>query len=197
MGTAIALALDAAAGRILPAEYFLVFTSDIRSSTLTHLAIVSFVTFLCGLMKLMSNFPLSLNVLLSCSVLARYIFRVSHTHKLLFFVYTLKVIESFVMIMSFHSIKCYVWILASCVRAISITSLRVKSSRESELGGSMFRSCCRTSRTSQIPAYLGVDGLKLKMPLENLLTRAWFPVLHPSTTIPSKDRAPLAVLTDS
>ena len=165
----------------------------------------------------MSNFSLSLTVLLSCSVLARYLFRVSHTHKLLFFVYTLKVtarilnfgldcfkfpfnltaIESFVMIMCFHSIKCNVWILAACVRAISITSLRVRSLRESEHGGSMFRSCCRTSRTSQIPAYLGVDSLKLKTPLKNLLTRGWFPALHPSTTIPSEDRAPLAVLIDS
>lgn len=47
------------------------------------------------------------------------------------------------------------------------------------------------------PKSLGVDGLKLKMPLKSLLTRGWLPALHPSRTIPSEDRAPLAVLTDS
>ena len=45
IGTAMALAFDAVAGRTLPAEYFVVLTPDIWSTVLIHLAIVSFVTF--------------------------------------------------------------------------------------------------------------------------------------------------------
>lgn len=93
--------------------------------------------------------------------------------------------------------RCKVWTRAACVRAISMASFRVSSFSVRLCTGDMVLRCCKTGATSQISAYLGVDGLRLNTPRSSLMTRGWLPARHPSTTIPNEERAPLAVLTQS
>lgn len=58
----------------------------------------------------------------------------------------------------------------------------------------MSLSSLRIGCTSQVSVHLGRGGLKLNTPFMNLITKGWFPALHPSTTMPSEERALLAVL---
>ena len=98
------------------------------------------------------------------------------------------------MLMFCSTSKCNVWIRAACVRAISITSFKVSSFSVRLWTGARDFSCCRTGVTSQVSEYLGVDGRRLNTPRRSRLTRGWLPALQPSTTMPSDERAPLAVL---
>ena len=66
--------------------------------------------------------------------------------------------------------KCKDWILAACVIAISITNFSDNSFSVRLCNGSMILIFCNTSFTSQVVAYLGVEGRKLKTPRRNLLT---------------------------
>ena len=99
------------------------------------------------------------------------------------------------MLISLSTSRCNVCPLAAWVSTSSIISFRVRSFRRWLCRGSIVLNLSSTGLTSQVSLYLGVDALRLNMPLINLLTSGWFPAAHPSTTIPNKDRALLAVLT--
>ena len=103
----------------------------------------------------------------------------------------------FLLMMSFKINKCKVCTLVACVSVINITNFNVSSFKESVCNGLILLNLCSTGLTSQVSVYLGFVGLKLNTPLSSLLTRGWFPVLQPSMTMPSEERAALAVFTHS
>ena len=105
-----------------------------------------------------------------------------------------KVMEPASTRMSRSTSKCA---LAAWVKAINMTNFKVRSLKERAGEGPMARSWRETGETFQVSAYRGDDGLRLKIPQSNLLTRGLLPALQPSTTIPREERAPLAELTQS
>ena len=73
--------------------------------------------------------------------------------------------------------------LSAFARAMSITSLYVRSFIDKDSVFPFSSRNCRTFETSHRPAYLGWGGRKWKMPFINLEMRGCFPNWTPSTGI--------------